>query len=100
MPAGYKTEAVRIPDGSARLDGDLHVPDRAIGLVIFAHGSGSSRFSPRNRQVAEALESAGCATLRLECTVEELVKTIHAHPTFSEAIGEAAHAAHGAAIHL
>jgi dihydrolipoamide dehydrogenase len=38
--------------------------------------------------------------LRLECTVEELVKTIHAHPTFSEAIGEAAHATHGAAIHL
>jgi len=38
--------------------------------------------------------------LRLECTVEELLRTIHAHPTMSEAIGEAAHAAHGAAIHL
>jgi len=37
--------------------------------------------------------------LRLECTVEELLRTIHAHPTMSEAIGEAAHAAHGAAIH-
>ena len=37
------------------LDGDLHVPDSCIGLVIFAHGSGSSRFSPRNRQVAAAL---------------------------------------------
>ncbi|MDP9323636.1 MAG: dihydrolipoyl dehydrogenase [Acidobacteriota bacterium] len=37
--------------------------------------------------------------LRLECTVEELVRTIHAHPTMSEAVGEAAHAAHGAAIH-
>jgi dihydrolipoamide dehydrogenase len=38
--------------------------------------------------------------LRMECTVEELVKTIHAHPTMSEAVGEAAHAAHGAAIHI
>jgi dihydrolipoamide dehydrogenase len=37
--------------------------------------------------------------LRLECTVEELLRTIHAHPTMSEAVGEAAHAAHGAAIH-
>jgi dihydrolipoamide dehydrogenase len=45
--------------------------------------------------VAEAV-----LALRLECTVEELIKTIHAHPTFSEAIGEAAHAAHGEAIHI
>jgi len=45
--------------------------------------------------VAEAV-----LALRLECTVEELVKTIHAHPTMSEAVGEAAHAAHGAAIHI
>lgn len=46
-------------------------------------------------------ELVGEATvaLRLECTVEELIRTIHAHPTMSEAIGEAAHAAHGAAIH-
>ena len=39
-------------------------------------------------------------TLRLECTVEELIRTIHAHPTMAEAVGEAAHAVHGAAIHL
>jgi len=38
--------------------------------------------------------------LRMECTVEELIRTIHAHPTMAEAIGEAAHAAHGSAIHL
>lgn len=38
--------------------------------------------------------------LRLECTVEELIKTIHAHPTMAEAVGEAAHAVHGAAIHI
>jgi dihydrolipoamide dehydrogenase len=48
-----------------------------------------------------ATELVGEATLalRLECTVEELIRTIHAHPTMSEAVGEAAHAAHGAAIH-
>ena len=45
--------------------------------------------------VAEAVMA-----LRMECTVEELIRTVHAHPTMAEAIGEAAHAAHGAAIHL
>ena len=50
---------------------------------------------PRSTElVAEAT-----LALRLECTVEELIRTIHAHPTMSEAVGEAAHAAHGAAIH-
>jgi len=51
---------------------------------------------PRSTElVAEAV-----LALRLECTVEELIRTIHAHPTFSEAVGEAAHATHGAAIQL
>jgi putative phosphoribosyl transferase len=59
-------DAVQIPDGSARLDGDLRVPEHPAGLVIFAHGSGSSRFSSRNRQVAEALDHAGFATLLLD----------------------------------
>ena len=48
---------------------------------------------------ATELIAEAVLALRLECTVEELVKTIHAHPTMSEAVGEAAHAAHGAAIH-
>jgi putative phosphoribosyl transferase len=48
------------------VDADLHVPDRATGLVVFAHGSGSSRFSRRNRAVASALESAGFGTLLLD----------------------------------
>ena len=57
---------------------------------------GVHMIGPRSTElVAEAV-----LTLRLECTVEELMKTIHAHPTFSEAVGEAAHAAHGAAIHM
>ena len=48
---------------------------------------------------ATELVAEATLALRLECTVEELVRTIHAHPTMSEAVGEAAHAAHGAAIH-
>jgi dienelactone hydrolase len=71
MPTSALSDAVQIPDGSARLNGDLHVPVRSQGLVIFAHGSGSSRFSPRNRQVAEALESAGFATLLLDLLTRE-----------------------------
>jgi putative phosphoribosyl transferase len=59
-------EAVRIDSGSAALDGDLRVPDRAAGLVIFAHGSGSSRFSSRNRSVAGVLETSRFATLLLD----------------------------------
>lgn len=66
MPATFRSDAVDITDGSARLAADLHVPDGCAGLVIFAHGSGSSRFSPRNRQVAAALQSAGFATLLLD----------------------------------
>jgi putative phosphoribosyl transferase len=49
--------------GPLRLGGDLHVPRNACALVIFAHGSGSSRFSPRNKMVAEALNEQGIATL-------------------------------------
>jgi dihydrolipoyl dehydrogenase len=49
---------------------------------------------------ATELVAEATAALRLECTVEELIHTIHAHPTMAEAIGEAAHATHGGAIHL
>ena len=67
------------------------VADKKYDEILGVHMIG-----PRSTElVAEAV-----LALRLECTVEELVKTIHAHPTFSEAIGEAAHATHGAAIHL
>jgi dihydrolipoamide dehydrogenase len=49
---------------------------------------------------ATELVAEATAALRLESTVEELIRTIHAHPTMSEAVGEAAHAVHGAAIHI
>jgi len=55
--------SVRIPAGSMMLDGDLAVPTIASGIVLFAHGSGSSRHSPRNRYVAQRLQEAGLATL-------------------------------------
>ena len=58
--------AVRIPAAGVFLDGDLRIPERAAGLVVFAHGSGSSRFSRRNRQVGEFLEARGIATLLLD----------------------------------
>jgi len=56
-------EAVRIPVQGANLDGDLTAPEDARGLVLFAHGSGSSRRSPRNQYVARVLQKAGIATL-------------------------------------
>ena len=59
-------EAVRVDVGVVSVDGGLRVPDRAAGLVIFAHGSGSSRFSRRNRAVAGVLEAAGFGTLLLD----------------------------------
>jgi dihydrolipoamide dehydrogenase len=67
------------------------VADKKYDEVLGVHIIG-----PRATElIAEAV-----LALRLECTVEELVKTMHAHPTMSEAVGEAAHAAHGAAIHI
>lgn len=55
--------SVRVPAGWVELAGDLVIPAGAPALVIFAHGSGSSRFSPRNRFVAGVLNQAGFATL-------------------------------------
>ncbi len=57
---------VRIRAGDAVIEGDLVVPVGAAGLVVFAHGSGSSRFSRRNRFVAQTLENAGFATLLMD----------------------------------
>jgi len=57
------TAQIRIPAGAAKLDGTLAVPDGAKTLVLFVHGSGSSRHSPRNQFVARTLNDAGLATL-------------------------------------
>ena len=55
--------SVHIGDKEFERAGDLAVPENAFGLVMFVHGSGSSRYSPRNRAVAESLNQAGLATL-------------------------------------
>lgn len=65
-------QPVEIPAGHATLSADLRLPPHPCGVVIFAHGSGSSRFSTRNRQVAEFLDDQGFATLLLDLlTVQE-----------------------------
>lgn len=61
--AGCKQEEVWVASGSINLEGILTIPDNARGIVLFAHGSGSSRLSPRNHYVAEVLNEAGFATL-------------------------------------
>jgi len=58
-----RSRHVWLPVAGGAIDGDLSVPDRATGIVLFAHGSGSSRLSPRNRKVARELQDGGLATL-------------------------------------
>ncbi|HJU13702.1 MAG TPA: dienelactone hydrolase family protein [Candidatus Nitrosotalea sp.] len=63
---------VRIKAGNVELEGNICIPENAIGIVLFAHGSGSSRNSPRNRYVAEELNKRGVATLLFDLlTLEE-----------------------------
>src|SRR5213592_3285641 len=62
---------VRIPTGRATLYGNLTIVDEATGLVLFAHGSGSSRHSPRNQFVARVLNNSGLATLLFDLLTPE-----------------------------
>ncbi|MEU8352218.1 MULTISPECIES: dienelactone hydrolase family protein [unclassified Streptomyces] len=64
-------DTVRIDADGAGLTGDLVHPDPAVGVVAFAHGSGSSRHSPRNQAVAGVLQKAGLATLLFDLLTEE-----------------------------
>lgn len=63
--------AVQIQAGRVLIEGDLTLPSRAAGLVVFAHGSGSSRFSRRNRSVAQVLQDGGYGTLLLDLLTQE-----------------------------
>jgi dienelactone hydrolase len=63
--------SVRIPAGGVLLDADLMVPAHSTGLILFAHGSGSSRKSSRNRYVATVLQQAGLATLLMDLLTAE-----------------------------
>jgi dihydrolipoamide dehydrogenase len=81
--------------GRARIAGETEGFVKIVAEKKYDEVLGVHMIGPRSTElVAEAT-----LALRLECTVEELIRTIHAHPTMSEAVGEAAHAAHGAAIH-
>jgi putative phosphoribosyl transferase len=70
-----KELAIKIPVGSVWLEGTMYIPEKAKGIVIFAHGSGSSRHSSRNRRVAQMLNHHGIATLMMDLlsTEEEAV---------------------------
>jgi dienelactone hydrolase len=67
----HEESLVQVPAGSVVLEGNLSIPVNAIGVVLFAHGSGSSRHSPRNRDVAETLQAAGLATLLIDLLTAE-----------------------------
>ncbi|MEN3318515.1 MAG: hypothetical protein V7643_1916 [Mycobacterium sp.] len=69
------TLPVAVGSGGAELFGDLEVPPHPAGLVVFAHGTGSSRFSPRNRLVAQKLRDDGFATLLLDLLTESEEQT-------------------------
>ena len=82
--------------GRAKMAGETEGFVRIVADTRYDEVLGVHMIGPRSTElVAEAV-----LALRLECTVEELTRTIHAHPTFSEAVGEAAHALRGTAIHL
>jgi putative phosphoribosyl transferase len=75
---------VHVPAGGAMLEGELVVPEQATGVVLFAHGSGSSRHSSRNRFVAGELQAAGLATLLIDLLTpeEEAIDQHTAHLRF------------------
>src|SRR5216110_1795678 len=81
---GENTRQVQIRIEPVSLEGDLTIPENARGIVLFAHGSGSSRHSPRNRRVAEALREGTLATLLIDLLTreEEAVDVRTAHLRF------------------
>jgi dihydrolipoamide dehydrogenase len=81
--------------GRARIAGETEGFVKIVAETKYDELLGVHLIGPR----ATELVAEAAVALRLESTVEELIRTIHAHPTMSEAVGEAAHAAHGAAIH-
>ena len=71
MATNHLEQLVHIPIDSIKLEGSLALPRQSSGLVILAHGSGSSRFSPRNNFVARVLREAGIGTLLMDLLTEE-----------------------------
>lgn len=71
MSSRKQTQDVIVNAGDVNLEGNLTIPDSAKALVVFVHGSGSSRFSPRNQYVAKTLNQAGLATLLFDLLTED-----------------------------
>jgi dienelactone hydrolase len=80
-----RTLAVTLPIGNAELHGDLTIPEQPKGVVLFAHGSGSSRHSPRNKYVAEELQRSKLATFLLDLLTEreEYIDSLTKHLRFN-----------------
>jgi predicted alpha/beta-hydrolase family hydrolase len=70
-PESSLTQKVHIPSGEVTLEGELQIPGAAKGIVLFAHGSGSSRHSPRNQYVARVIREAGIGTLLFDLLTSE-----------------------------
>lgn len=70
-PAAGLNEFTHVASGKVRLEGMLELPDNAQGIVLFAHGSGSSRLSPRNNFVARELRTVGLGTLLIDLLTRE-----------------------------
>lgn len=66
-----KREEINIPLPSVVLKGELVLPEKALGVVVFSHGSGSSRFSPRNKMVGELIQEEGIGTLLFDLLTEQ-----------------------------
>jgi pimeloyl-ACP methyl ester carboxylesterase len=88
MPHATGTAEVRLVTPELALDATLSIPPDPAGVVLFAHGSGSSRFSPRNRLVAGVLREAGLATVLLDLLTpaEEAVDARSGHLRFDVAL--------------
>jgi pimeloyl-ACP methyl ester carboxylesterase len=67
----YTKTSVQIPVGAVELEGEIVIPENPIGMVIFSHGSGSSRLSPRNNFVAQVLQEKNIATLLIDLLTED-----------------------------
>jgi dienelactone hydrolase len=81
---GKSSNEIQIPINSITLEGNLTIPEGAKGIVVFAHGSGSSRFSSRNRYVAQEIQKEGLGTLLFDLLTaeEERIDMVTAHLRF------------------
>ncbi len=101
-PSGHQEIPVRIPAAGVELAGEIRLPPHATGVVLFAHGSGSSRHSPRNQFVARTLRDRGTGTLLFDLLTEseEQADRYSGHlrfdiPLLAERLLAATHHVHG-----